>query len=89
MTGEVEVDETYSGGKRSGPRGRGASGKTIVVGMVERQGSATAKVVPDVKARTLLPMFAKHVSNGNTTIFTDELGSYNQVEKLGYTHEVV
>jgi len=89
LTGQVEVDETYIGGKRSGPRGRGAAGKTIVVGLTERKGNAVAKVVPDVKARTLLPMIAKHVSNGNTTIFTDELGSYNQVAKLGYAHEFV
>ena len=89
LTGQVEVDETYIGGKRSGPRGRGAAGKTIVVGLTERKGNAIAKVVSDVKARTLLPMIAKHVTNGNTTIFTDELGSYNQVAKLGYAHEVV
>jgi len=60
MTGEVEVDETYIGGKRRGPRGRGAAGKTIVVGMAERKGKAIARIVIDVKARTLLPMIAKH-----------------------------
>jgi transposase-like protein len=36
FSGEVEVDETYVGGKRSGKRGRGAEGKTIVMGMIER-----------------------------------------------------
>lgn len=90
LTGQVEVDETYVGGKRSGIRGRGAAGKAVVMGLAERKGSAIAKVVPDVKARTLLPMIAKNVSNADKTIiFTDELGSYNQVAKLGYTHEVV
>ena len=90
MSGEVEVDDTYIGGKHSGPRGRGAVGKTIVMGMVERNGNAVAKVVPDIKARTLLPVIADHVSKtSKTTIFTDELTSYNQVGKLGYSHEVV
>ncbi len=88
LTGQVEVDETYVGGKRAGRRGRGAQGKTVVMGMTEREGSAIAKVVPNVKARTLLPMIAKHISN-NSTIFTDELPSYNQIARLGYAHEIV
>ncbi len=89
LSGQVEVDETYIGGKREGKRGRGASGKTPVMGMVERQGNAIAKVVPNVKANTLLPMIERNIAKQGTTVFTDELGSYNHVAKLGYTHEVV
>jgi len=89
LSGQVEVDETYIGGKRPGTRGRGAAGKTVVIGLAERNGNAIAKVVPDVKAGTLLPMIIKNVSNDNTTVFTDELPSYNKVAKLGYAHEVV
>ncbi|MFC1979678.1 IS1595 family transposase [Chloroflexota bacterium] len=90
LTGYVEVDETYIGGKRKGKRGRGASGKTVVMGMVERNGKAIAKVVPNVKARTLLPMIqARIVKEDKTIIFTDELPSYNQIAKLGYAHGVV
>ncbi len=88
LAGQVEVDETYIGGQRKGKRGRGASGKTIVMGMVERKGNAIVKVVPNVQARTLLPMIEKNIAN-KSTVFTDELGSYNHVAKLGYTHEVV
>jgi transposase-like protein len=90
LAGQVEVDETYIGGKRAGTRGRGAQGKTVVMGLAERKGNAIAKVVPDVKARTLLPMIVKNITNvDNTTVFTDELNSYNQVAKLGYAHEIV
>ena len=46
LFGEIEVDGTYIGGKRPGKRGRGAAGKTIVAGMVERGGQAVVKVVP-------------------------------------------
>jgi len=88
LNGHVEVDETYIGGKRPGKRGRGASGKTVVVGLTERQGKAIIKVVPDVKTRTLLPMIWKNVVS-DSTVFTDELPSYNHVAKLGYAHEVV
>lgn len=88
LSGQVEVDETYIGGKHAGKRGRGASGKTAVMGLTERDGKAITKVVPDVKARTLLPMIWKRVVR-DSTIFTDELPSYNHVGKLGYAHEIV
>lgn len=90
LTGQVEVDESYFGGKSAGKRGRGASGKTVVMGMVERKGNAVAKVIPDVKAKTLIPLIEKQVAKeGKTIIFTDELHSYNSVEKVGYAHEIV
>ncbi len=90
LSGHVEVDETYIGGKRHGKRGRGAAGKTVVMGIVERKGNAIAKVVPNVQARTLLPMIKQQVIRENKTIiFTDELPSYNQVERLGYAHRIV
>ncbi len=90
LTGLVEVDETYIGGKRTGKRGRGATGKSVVMGMVERNGNAIAKVIPNVKARTLLPIIEARVAKEDKTIvFTDELNSYNGVERLGYAHEIV
>ncbi|MCJ7633129.1 IS1595 family transposase [Candidatus Bathyarchaeota archaeon] len=90
LAGQVEVDETYIGGKRAGKRGRGASGKSVVMGMVERQGNAIARVVPNVKARTLLPMIETRVARENkTVVFTDELHSYDNIERLGYAHAVV
>ncbi len=90
LVGQVEVDETYIGGKRRGKRGRGALGKSVVMGLVERKGNAIAKVVPNVKANTLLPMIEKRVTKENKTIiFTDELPSYSQIERLGYAHAIV
>ena len=53
LFGDVEADETYVGGRRSGTRGRGAEGKTIVFGMKEREGGIMTKVVPDVKGQDL------------------------------------
>ena len=75
LEGDVEVDETYIGGRRPGKRGRGAEGKTIIMGMVERGGKAKAKVVPDVKARTLVPEIQATVPSG-TAIITDDLPIY-------------
>ncbi len=89
LSGDIEVDETYIGGRRSGgKRGRGAEGKKIVAGMAERQGRVIASKVPDVKANTLLPII-KEKALPNSTIHTDELWSYNRVSSLGYEHKRV
>jgi transposase-like protein len=90
MFGSVEIDESYFGGKKSGKRGRSLESKTPVVGIVQRGGPVATKVVPNVKARTLLPVLWKQVPRDiNTTVYTDELGSYNLVQKLGYTHKTI
>lgn len=90
LFGQIEVDETYIGGKRQGKRGRGASGKTIVVGLVERNGKAVTRVVSSVKARELIPIITEHIPvMETTTIFTDELSTYDRLKKMGYEHERV
>ena len=91
LDGDVEADETYIGGKKAGgPRGRGADGKTVVFGMAERKGDIMAKVVPNVKKRTLLPLIADNVIPGST-VHTDELRSYKGLDKLGlgFKHKTV
>jgi transposase len=88
MSGKVEVDETYIGGAKKGKRGRGAAGKTIVAGIVERQGDVSASVVPNVQSKTLLPMIVEK-AEPKTTIFTDEMPSYNKLEKMGFDHQVI
>ena len=86
LSGEVEVDETYIGGKRrGGKRGRGAPGKTAVVGAAERGGSVVAVKAANVKAATLLPLIREHVLP-RTNVYTDELPSYNRLRTHGYIH---
>lgn len=81
----VEADETYVGGKRHGKRGRGAEGKTVVFGVVQRKGRVIAKVVPDVKAHTLLPVLREKVLE-RSIVYTDEMLSYNPLGRMGYDH---
>ena len=87
LGGTVEVDETYVGGKRSGgKRGRSAPNKTVVFGMLERGGDVMAKIVPDVRKKTLHPIIKENVEKGST-INNDELASYNGLDKAGFEHE--
>lgn len=89
LKGHIEADEAYVGGRRSGgKRGRGAPGKTIVFGMVERDGRMVAETVPDVKKATLREAVLRNVEPGST-VSTDELMSYGLLTGDGYQHGVV
>lgn len=86
LAGHVELDEAYIGGRRSGgKRGRGAPGKTIVMGLKEREGRLQTKVIPNVKMDTLKDVVNETVAKGST-VSTDELMSYGLLEGDGYTH---
>jgi transposase len=88
LFGDVEIDETYVGGRRAGTRGRGAEGKTIVFGMLQRDGQIMTKIVPSVKRKDLQPIIEENVAVGST-IHTDELRSYKGLERVGYDHQTV
>ncbi len=89
LSGQVEVDETYIGGRRPGKRGRGAEGKTPVIGLAQRKGKIVARAAADVSSATILPMIQQHVRPEQTTVFTDELKSYDPLARARYTHERV
>ena len=89
LGGDIEIDETYIGGKVSGgKRGRGAPNKMIAFGMLDRDGDVMTKVVPNVKKKTLQPIIQESVKSGST-IHTDELRSYKGLDKVGYEHKRV
>ena len=56
LSGEIEVDESYFGGKWKGKRGRGAGGKTPVFGLLKRGGKVYTKIIPNAKSETLMPI---------------------------------
>jgi len=83
LGGEVEVDETFIGGKarniHAGKRkakGRGAVGKGVVMGLLKRHGEVRTLVVPDTEADTLQPRVRQHVRKG-AAVFTDALASHS------------
>jgi transposase len=89
LSGHVELDEAYVGGRRSGgKRGRGAPGKTIVMGLASRDGNMKAVVIPDVKKDTLRGVVLDNVEAGSV-VSTDELVSYNLLSGDGFKHGVV
>lgn len=89
LSGHVELDEAYVGGRKSGgKRGRGAPGKTIVMGLISRDGPMKAVVIPNVKKDTLRGVVLDNVEPGSV-VSTDELVSYGLLTGDGYTHGAV
>lgn len=92
LSGVVEADETYVGGKsRKGSRkGRGRSrDKATVFAVVERDGDVAAQVVPDTKAGTLEQALKDAVVPGST-IYTDDFLGYSRVGlRQGWKHRSV
>lgn len=86
--GEVEIDDSYFGGRRKGKRGRGADGKTPVLGMVERKGRINAIVVPNLKSKTVEPHIENQIEK-DANVYSDEFRPYNILSRMGYNHDRV
>ncbi len=100
LEGEIEVDETYIGGKARNMhkdvrkrkitgRGSGVGGgdKTIIMGMRQRDGEIRARVVPNVKRSTLHGHIHENVEPGSA-IYTDVYQSYTGLDGV-YAHATV
>lgn len=96
LSGNVEVDETFVGGKAKNMhkskreriiKGRGSVGKTAVMGLLERKGRVHAKVVERVDRETLHQEVKANVETGSN-LFTDEWRSYQGLNDA-YTHKVI
>lgn len=88
LGGTVEADETYIGGTKRGSKkaGRGALGKTIVLGMAERGGSLMTKVIPNAKKATIRPLMLENIKRGSN-VHTDEWVAYEGLRC--FKHETI
>ena len=82
LSGEIECDESYCGGKRKGTRGRGSAGKKKVFGMLDRQGRTCTTVVDDVTAETLMNEIRDNSEKGSV-FYTDKFRSYKSLKFFG------
>jgi transposase-like protein len=92
LHGQAEVDETWVGGEQTGLRGsRQLKGRraALVLVAVEKRGKASGRVrmrvIPDFKARTIIPFLTQNVSPG-TTLYTDGLKSFEGLPEAGFKH---
>ena len=85
LTGEVEIDESYFGGKRKGERGRTAASKVPVFGLIKRNGKVYTRIVPNVTRWTLERIIREKVTT-DSTIYSDSFTVYDGLVVYGYKH---
>ena len=96
--GEIEVDESYFGGKRKGKRGRGAAGKIPAFGLslpdsclfanhekVKRGGKVYTKIIPDASGATLIPIIERKVVP-DSIVYSDCWRGYNVLDVSDFHH---
>jgi transposase-like protein len=96
LSGEIQVDETYVGGPKSGKRGRGAAGKALVGIAVEVKKSDENEIMGRLRLRHLedssggsLVPFIQDVVQPKSTVSTDDWSGYTTLSGCGFNHNVV
>ena len=85
LDGEIEVDESYFGGRRKGKRGRGAAGKIPVFGLLKRGGRVYTKIIPDASSATLYPII-EHKVVPDSIVYSDCWRGYNVLDVSDFKH---
>ena len=83
--GEIEVDESYFGGKRKGKRGRGSAGKVPVFGVLKRNGKVYTHIIADVTSNTLMPIIKEKIVP-DSIVYSDCWAGYNTLDTSGFRH---
>jgi len=83
--GEIEADESYFGGVRKGKRGRGATGKVPVFGILKRGGKVYTKMVADTKTQTLFDAL-KSKFLPDSVVYTNSYQSYDILDVSDFKH---
>ncbi len=85
MSGEIELDESYFGGRRKGKRGRGAGGKVPVFGLLKRNGYVHAKIIPNAASATLFPIIREKIKP-HSIVYTDSFKAYDALDVSEFHH---
>ncbi len=83
--GEVEIDESYFGGKLKGKRGQGSAGKAPVFGLLKRGGKVYIRLVPNAKSDTLMPIITVKIKP-DRRVYTDNFASYDVLDVSDFKH---
>jgi transposase len=85
LSGEIELDESYFGGRRKGKRGRGAGGKVPVFGLLKRNGYVHAMIIPNAASSTLLPIIKDRIKP-HSIVYTDSFRAYDVLDVSEFHH---
>jgi hypothetical protein len=93
LSGNVEIDDAYWGGKKKGKRGRGSENKTPFIAAVEKSADnhpihIKLSVVSGFKKEELKQWSSKHLASGTIAV-SDGLRCFTAIEEAGFEHKVV
>ena len=92
LSGTIQVDETYIGGEKSGKRGRGAEGKTLVLIAAQEHGKITGRIrlkqIADASGESLEGAVQEMLEPG-AIVKTDGWNGYNGIKSIGYGHRII
>ena len=83
--GEIEVDESYFGGRQKGKRGRGAAGKIPIFGLLKPGGKVYTRVIPDAAGKTLVLIIERKVTP-DSIVYSDSWRGYNALDVSSFKH---
>lgn len=85
LEGDIDVDESYFGGRRKSKRGRGAGNKVPMFGILKRNGNVYACITPNAKIDTLISIIREKVKP-DSIVYTDSFRSYNALDVSEFIH---
>jgi transposase-like protein len=92
LSGVVELDETFLGGEKTGKRGRGAAGKSMVLIAAECDGPGIGRIrmshIPKV-SQNAIKQATKEMIEEHSKIISDKWSQYVWLKGAGYEHESV
>lgn len=87
LSGEIELDEAYFGGRCKGRRGRGTVGKSVVFWLLKRDGRVYTKVVEHVSAGTLMAHI-QTTTRKCSVYYTDAFRGYQSLRRYGKHYSI-
>ena len=86
LSGIVEIDETYFGGKKKAginnrDLSRAVKAKSVIAGAISRGGTMRAKIAPNSRAKTLGQFIVEHIDGQKTILMTDDSNRYWNIAK--------
>jgi transposase len=88
LAGEIEIDESYFGGRQKGKRGRGAGNKVPVFGILKRGGRVYTKMIRDTSRVQLMPIIRAKIEP-DSIVYSDSYPTYDNLDVAGFRHRRV